>query len=113
MAGTEARADELLTLDEVAALLKCTRRQVLELTRHRAQVRSKHPLPVFKLNAKMLRVRRADFVAWLEKISAGVWEVHSSTGVKEGRVRKAFTVDDIDDRVLNTLLKRMKTGGAK
>ncbi len=105
--------DQLLTLDEVAALLKCTRRQVLELTRHRAQVRSKHPLPVFKVNAKMLRVRRSDFVAWLDKISGGVKEVHASTGIKDRRVRKTFTVDDIDDNVLGSLLKRMKTGGAK
>jgi hypothetical protein len=81
MTGT----DELLTLDEVAALLKCTRRQVLELTRHRAQVRSKHPLPVFKLNAKMLRVRRSDFVTWLEKTIAAQrkpTEVHASVAPK-------------------------------
>jgi hypothetical protein len=100
--------DELLTLDEVAALLKCTRRQVLELTRSRAQVRSKHPLPVFKLNAKMLRVRRSDFAAWLEKISSGVREVHASTAPKRKGQVIPFSPDDIDTTVVRKLIERFK-----
>jgi hypothetical protein len=96
--------DELLTLDDVAAMLKCSRRQVLELTRHRAQVRQKHPLPVFRVNSKMLRVRRSDFTAWLEKISSGVGERHAETGVKGGR--RPFSTEDLDPAVIRQLLKR-------
>jgi hypothetical protein len=61
--------DELLTLDDVARLLKCTRRQVLELTRRRAQERSNNPLPVLRFHSKMLRVRRQDFLQWVERIA--------------------------------------------
>src|SRR5262245_9548835 len=104
MGRARMETDELLTLDEVAELLKCTRRQVLELTRHRTQVRSKHPLPVFKLNAKMLRVRRKDFFQWVEKVAASqrksVGEVHASAAPKGRKVRHKFSVADLEQEVL-------------
>ena len=61
--------DELLALNEVAELLKCTRRRVLELTRKRTQERSDNPLPVFRFHSKMLRGRRKDFIKRVEKIA--------------------------------------------
>jgi transcription initiation factor TFIIIB Brf1 subunit/transcription initiation factor TFIIB len=85
MTSTDTKLDdELLTLDEVAQLLKITRPQVLEFTRKRAQERSDNPLPVLRFHSKMLRVRRKDFVRWLERLAAsqGVVEVHATTAVK-------------------------------
>src|ERR1700757_1723206 len=104
--------DELLTLDEVAQLLKVTRAQVLELTRKRTQERSDNPLPVLRFHSKMLRVRRSDFFQWVEKVAAsqrkGVVEVHASTAPKGRKVRHKFSVADLDQRVLDGLLKGMK-----
>ena len=61
--------DELLALNEVAELLKCARRRVLELTRKRKQERSDNPLPVLRFHSKMLRGRRKDFIKRVEKIA--------------------------------------------
>jgi hypothetical protein len=109
--------DELLNLDEVAQMLKCSRKQVLELTRSRSQARSEYPLPVIRINAKMLRVRRMDFFQWVEKVAASqrktVAEVHASTAPKGSKVRHKFSVADLDQRVLHSLLNSMKIGGTK
>lgn len=116
MTSTDTKLDdELLTLDEVAQLLKITRPQVLELTRKRTQERSDNPLPVLRFHSKMLRVRRKDFVRWVEKLatSQGVVEVHATTAPKGRKLRHKFSASDINRKVLDGLLKRMKKGGAK
>src|SRR5215470_2340742 len=102
MTATDSKRldDELLTLDEVADLLKIKRAQVLELTRKRTQERSDNPLPVLRFHSKMLRVRRRDFFQWVEKVAAsnrkGVGEVHASTAAKGRKVRHTFSVDDLE-----------------
>lgn len=58
---------ELLTIDELAAWLKFTRRQVYELTSKRGQ-NAPHPLPVFKVNGN-IRFRRDQVESWIVKIS--------------------------------------------
>ena len=98
--------DELLNLDEIAQMLKCSRKQVLELTRSRSQARSKYPLPVIRINAKMLRVRRKDFVTWLEKIAGAPGEVHASTAPKG--TAHPFCTDDLDPKVLDGLLRTLR-----
>jgi predicted DNA-binding transcriptional regulator AlpA len=112
---TKRADEELLTLDEVAQLLKVTRPQVLELTRKRTQERSDNPLPVIRFHSKMLRVRRKDFVAWVEKVAAaqtkGVREIHATTAPKGRKLRHRFSSSDIERSVLDHLLKRMKKGG--
>jgi hypothetical protein len=112
---TKRPEEDLLTLDEVAQLLKVTRPQVLELTRKRTQERSDNPLPVIRFHSKMLRVRRKDFVAWVEKVAAsqGIIEVHATTAPKSRKTRHKFSAADINRNVLDRLLKRLKTGGAK
>ena len=60
---------EILTADEVAALLQISKRQVYELAKPRTQsgdVR-KHPLPALRIG-KSVRFRRSDVEAWIEKL---------------------------------------------
>ncbi len=62
---------EILTADEVAALLKISKRQVYELARERTQsgdVRS-HPLPALRIG-KSVRFRKSDVEEWIEKLIA-------------------------------------------
>ena len=61
---------EIMTVDDVASLLKMSRRQVYELTRTRGQVRQDHPIPPLRINGN-LRFRRSDIEAWLEKLACG------------------------------------------
>jgi predicted DNA-binding transcriptional regulator AlpA len=63
-----ADADLLLTLDEVAELLKLEPSSVYSLTRARSKSRP-HPLPVIKI-AKKLRFRRSSVLAWLADMEA-------------------------------------------
>ncbi len=51
--------DEILTIDEVGAILKMKRRSVYELTRGRCR----KPLPFFKAG-KVLRFRRSEVNRW-------------------------------------------------
>ncbi|MGA9899590.1 MAG: helix-turn-helix domain-containing protein [Terriglobales bacterium] len=60
---------EVMTIDELAAMLKMTRRQIYELTSTRAQVRHKHPIPILRINGN-IRFRRSDIEAWLEELAA-------------------------------------------
>ena len=60
---------EILTLDEVASLLKMTRNQVYTMTRARSQERMEVPLPVLRINGN-LRFRRDCVEAWLDQISS-------------------------------------------
>lgn len=62
---TTEDGDEVLTLREVARILKASTKQVYELTRSRGQARSTIPLPVFTIHSKMKRVRKSDLRAWL------------------------------------------------
>jgi len=58
---------EILTVEDLSAWLKVTPRQIYELCRSRSQVRGGHPLPSIKIHKKMLRFRRSDIEAWLNR----------------------------------------------
>ena len=60
---------EILTANEVASLLKISKRQVYELTKERTQSGDirEHPLPCVRLG-KLVRFRRSDVEAWIEKL---------------------------------------------
>jgi len=69
-AGTEilptAPADnDILTVSEVAELLKCKPSSIYNLTRHRGQSRYDNPIPVLRLPMG-LRFRRSSVFAWLK-----------------------------------------------
>jgi predicted DNA-binding transcriptional regulator AlpA len=69
-AGTEilptAPADnDILTVAEVAELLKCKPSSIYNLTRHRGQSRYGNPIPVLRLPMG-LRFRRSSVLAWLK-----------------------------------------------
>jgi excisionase family DNA binding protein len=57
---------EILTVGELAAWLKCSKRSVYELTRKRGQLCHDIPLPVLRLPCGM-RFRRSDIEAWLQQ----------------------------------------------
>ncbi len=63
--------DELLTLDEVSALLKCSKNAIYELTRQRSRA-SKHPIPVMRLPFG-LRFRRDAIMKWLAEVEQSGW----------------------------------------
>lgn len=56
--------DELLTVVEVAAFLKCKVSSVYNLTRRRGRARYDNPVPVLRLPMG-LRFRRSSVLAWL------------------------------------------------
>jgi len=62
-------SDEILTMSEVAAVLKMTERQVYELTRRRSLERMEHPFPAFNIHAKAKRTRRSDLTAWIDTLA--------------------------------------------
>jgi predicted DNA-binding transcriptional regulator AlpA len=59
---------ELLTIDDVATLLKCKRSSVHNMTRKRGQARYEVPLPVQRLPCG-LRFRRSDIENWLDRLA--------------------------------------------
>lgn len=59
---------EILTLRDVARILRCRTKQIYELTRRRLQERLPKPLPVFTIHSKMKRVRRKDLMDWLDEL---------------------------------------------
>jgi len=59
---------EILTIEELAALLKLKKSQVQTMCRARSRARMEHPIPVLKINGN-IRFRRSDIEAWLEKIA--------------------------------------------
>jgi predicted DNA-binding transcriptional regulator AlpA len=61
---------EILTLDDVAKLLKMTRNQVYTMTRKRSQERMDIPLPVLRINGN-LRFSRASIEEWIANLSQG------------------------------------------
>lgn len=58
----------ILTLDEVAELLRMKPASVYELTRARTREKHKHPLPVLRIGSA-LRFRLEDIQNWLEELS--------------------------------------------
>jgi predicted DNA-binding transcriptional regulator AlpA len=61
-------ADELLTVAELAALLKCKESGVYNLTRKRS-IRYAHELPVIRAPFG-LRFRRGDVMEWLDRLAS-------------------------------------------
>ena len=57
---------DILTIDELAAWLRISRRSVYELTSERGKSQSKHMLPTFRIG-KSLRFVRADVQEWIDK----------------------------------------------
>jgi len=57
---------EILTVEDLAAWLKVSKRSVYEMTCQRGQVRHDIPLPVLRLPCGM-RFRRSDIEAWLQR----------------------------------------------
>ena len=62
---------EILTVAEVAALLKVSKSQIYEMTRARTRTGTmrEHPLPTLKINGN-LRFRKSDIEDWIEKLVA-------------------------------------------
>jgi len=70
LAGTEIlptppAENDILTVAEVAELLKCNKSSIYNLTRIRGQSRYNNPIPVLKLPMG-LRFRRSSVLAWLK-----------------------------------------------
>jgi predicted DNA-binding transcriptional regulator AlpA len=61
--------DAILTMGEVAELLRMTEKQVYELCRRRSQERAKHPFPAFNIHVKAKRIRRSDLMAWIDTLA--------------------------------------------
>lgn len=61
---------EILTVDEVAALLRMSKSQVYELakTRTRSGDIRTNPLPVLRIGSSV-RFRRADIEAWIDRLA--------------------------------------------
>ena len=57
--------NEILTVDDLAVLLKMKRSQIYTMTRHRAKARQLLPLPFLRINGN-LRFRRTDIAKWLD-----------------------------------------------
>ena len=57
---------EILTVEDLAAWLKCSKRSVYELTSKRRQLCHDIPLPVLRLPCGM-RFRGSDIEAWLQR----------------------------------------------
>lgn len=66
MDNSDSNQHEILTLRDVARILKCRTGQIYELSRRRGQERAAKPLPVFTVHNKMKRVRRKDLMDWLD-----------------------------------------------
>lgn len=60
---------DILTADELAALLKMSKSQIYEMTKTRTRTGSmrEHPLPMLKINGSV-RFRRSDIEEWVEKL---------------------------------------------
>jgi predicted DNA-binding transcriptional regulator AlpA len=63
---------EILTITELAALLKMSKKQIYTMceTRTRTGVMKNHPLPVLKINGN-LRFRKSDVDSWLGRLAEG------------------------------------------
>jgi predicted DNA-binding transcriptional regulator AlpA len=63
---------EILTVAELASMLKMNKRQVHEMTRERTRAGAmrENPIPVLKITGNV-RFRKSDIEAWLEKCLNG------------------------------------------
>ena len=61
---------EILTVDELASLLKMTRRQIYTMTESRTRAKQEHPLPIMRVNGN-LRFSKAAVEAWLAQLQEG------------------------------------------
>jgi predicted DNA-binding transcriptional regulator AlpA len=61
---------DLLTTDEVAALLRVSKRHIYELTQDRTRSGDlrENPLPCIRLGASV-RFRKSDVEAWIERLA--------------------------------------------
>lgn len=59
---------DILTVTEVAELLKMSPSQVYSMTRKRGKARMSRPIPVLNLNGN-LRFRRSDLEKWLAELA--------------------------------------------
>jgi predicted DNA-binding transcriptional regulator AlpA len=59
--------EQLLTIEQAAALLQIKPRSLYELTSRRGRERTDNPIPVIRLNAKTLRFRLSDLEEWIAK----------------------------------------------
>jgi len=57
---------EILTVADLAKLLKISPRSVYELTRERHRRSQANPLPLVRINGKTVRFRKCDVETWLE-----------------------------------------------
>jgi predicted DNA-binding transcriptional regulator AlpA len=64
--------NEILTITELAALLKMSKKQIYTMceTRTRIGAMKNHPLPVLRINSN-LRFLRKDIDAWLVRLAEG------------------------------------------
>lgn len=60
--------EEILTVDDVAGLLRMSKQQIYEQTRRRARLRQPLPLPYLRINGN-LRFRRSDIATWLDQLA--------------------------------------------
>lgn len=62
---------EILTVTELAAMLKMSRGQVYEMTRDRTRsgAMRDNPIPVVRINSNV-RFRKSDIEDWIEKLVA-------------------------------------------
>jgi excisionase family DNA binding protein len=65
-----AMEQTILTIDEVAEMLKLKPSSVYELTRDRSQKRQTHPIPYMRIAGK-LRFSREALQGWLLKMQGG------------------------------------------
>jgi predicted DNA-binding transcriptional regulator AlpA len=59
------QSDELLTVADLAGMLRCKESSIYNLTRRRGRARYDNPVPVLRLPCG-LRFRRSSILAWLE-----------------------------------------------
>jgi predicted DNA-binding transcriptional regulator AlpA len=64
----ENMTNNLLTVAEVADMLKISRRSVRELCRNRARQTTRIPIPVIRLNPKCVRFSKTAIEAWIVEL---------------------------------------------
>ena len=66
----QAIHDEILTVEELATLLKMSKGQIYEMTKQRTRTGSmkENPLPVLKINGNV-RFRKVDVDSWLAQLA--------------------------------------------
>jgi hypothetical protein len=56
--------DTILTVDDLATMLRMNRRQIYSMTESRTRAKQEHPLPILRVNGN-LRFSRAAVESWL------------------------------------------------